>query len=51
MTISIGEKKIDWTIDRKKVLCDPGPHKGDFLEIAISTSSESWINKLSIDVC
>ncbi len=24
-------------------------HKGQFLEIEIYTSSESWINKLSID--
>ncbi len=26
-------------------------HKGQFFEIEIYTSSESWINKLSIDVC
>ncbi len=26
-------------------------HKGKFFEIEIYTSSESWINKLSIDVC
>ncbi len=26
-------------------------HKGPFLEIEIYASSESWINKLSIDVC
>ncbi len=26
-------------------------HKGPFFEIEIYTSSESWINKLSIDVC
>ncbi len=25
-------------------------HKGQFFEIEICTSSESWINKLSIDV-
>ncbi len=25
-------------------------HKGQFVEIEIYTSSESWINKLSIDV-
>ncbi len=25
-------------------------HKGNFFEIEIYTSSESWINKLSIDV-
>ncbi len=25
-------------------------HKGQFFEIEIYTSSESWINKLSIDV-
>ncbi len=39
----------DWT----GLICDPGPqtsHKGQFLEIEIYTSSESWINKLSIDV-
>ncbi len=36
--------------DRQK--CDPGPqnHKGHFFLIEIYTSSESWINKLSIDV-
>ncbi len=26
-------------------------HKGQFFEIEIYTSSESWINNLSIDVC
>ncbi len=31
-------------------MCDPGPQKGKFVEIEIYTSSESRINKLSIDV-
>ncbi len=38
---------------RKKAICDPGPqtsHKGKFFEIEIYTSSESWINNISIDV-
>ncbi len=33
-------------------VCDPGPqnsHTGQFFENEISTSSEIWINKLSID--
>ncbi len=34
-------------------ICDPGPqtsHKGQFFEIEMYASSESWINALSIDV-
>ncbi len=30
--------------------CDPGPqNKGHIFEIEISTSSESWLNKLSLN--
>ncbi len=35
------------------LICDPNhktSHKDQFFEIEIYTSSESWINKLSIDV-
>ncbi len=32
------------------VTLDHKTHKGQFSEIEIYTSSESWINKLSIDV-
>ncbi len=35
-------------VDHKTM--DQTSHKGQFLEMYMYTSSESWINKLSIDV-
>ncbi len=37
------------TMDHKTIRVN-GSHKGQYFEIEIYTSSESWINKLSIDV-
>lgn len=39
-------------LKNRHVICDLGPqnHKGQYYEIEIYTSSESWINRVSTDV-